>query len=112
MNGCHCLRVSRVSTCVAMTSVHPASIAVNHALFSSIDTCVDNDISSSSFDCSETRVIFIEEYVWKNKRSSSSFDCGETRVLLVEEYVWIIKISFPASIAVKQALISSLDAWR
>src|SRR6218665_1977551 len=104
MNGCHCLRVSRVSTCVAMTSVHPASIAVNHALFSSIDTCVDNDISSSSFDRSETRVIFIGEYVWKNKRSSSSFDCGETRVIFFEEYVSTLKSVHPASIAVKHAL--------
>src|SRR6218665_1320883 len=87
MNWCHCLRVSRVSTCIAMTSVHPASIAVNHALFSSIDTCVaieslhpasiaakhalfssidtcvDNDISSSNFHCSETLVILINGYV-------------------------------------------------
>src|SRR6218665_3632833 len=49
--------------------------------------------------------------VCSNDISSSSFDCSETRVILVEEYVWIIKISFPASIAVKQALFSSLDAW-
>jgi len=31
---------SSIDTCVAMTSVHPASIAVKHVVFSSIDTCV------------------------------------------------------------------------
>src|SRR6218665_23529 len=72
-------------TCVAIESVHPGSIAVKHALFHRrIRVGLHNDISSFSFNCSETRVI------------------------LVEEYVWIIKISFPASIAVKQALFSSL----
>src|SRR6218665_3777844 len=66
---------------------------------------VDIDISSSSFDRSETRVIFIGEYVWKNKRSSSSFDCSETRVSFIEEYVSTLIPVHPTSIA--SALFSS-----
>src|SRR6218665_1060800 len=69
---------SSMDTCVAIESVHPASIAMKHALYSSNNKCqpfnqfiqlrlhyfhrrirVDNDISSSSFDCNDTRVIFI-----------------------------------------------------
>src|SRR6218665_1393355 len=46
-----------------------------------------NYLSYSRFDCSETRVIFITEYVWKNKRSSSSFDCNRNSVIFTEEYV-------------------------
>src|SRR6218665_31739 len=48
-------------TCVAIESVHPGSIAVKYALFHR-RIRVDNDISSFSFNCSETRGIFIAEY--------------------------------------------------
>src|SRR6218665_884761 len=65
------------------------------------------DLSSSSFDCSETRIIFIAEYVWKNKRSQSSFDCSETRVIVIAEYASTWISVHPASIAVKHALFSS-----
>src|SRR6218665_1758369 len=68
---------------------------------------VDIDISSPSFDRSETRVIFIGEYVWKNKRSSSSFDCSKTRVSFIEEYVSTLIPVHPTSIAMKHALFSS-----
>src|SRR6218665_1212539 len=71
-----------------------------------VNVC-SNDISSSRFDCSESRVIFIAEYVWNNKRSSSSFDCGETRVIFFEEYVSTLKSVHPPSIAVKHALFLS-----
>src|SRR6218665_2731829 len=66
-----------------------------------------NDTSSSSFDCSETRVIFIEEYVWQNKRSSSSFDFSETRVSFIEEYMSTLISVHPTSIAMKHALFPS-----
>src|SRR6218665_269104 len=111
-----------------MTSILLASIAVNRRYFHR-RIGVDNDISSSSFDCNDTRIIFInryvrsieisssnfdcnetrvsfiEYYVWKNKRSSSSFDCGETPVIFFEEYVSTLKSVHPASIAVKHALV-------
>src|SRR6218665_1755900 len=41
-------------------SVHPTSIAVKHALFYR-RIRVNIEISSSNFDCNETRVIFIGE---------------------------------------------------
>src|SRR6218665_258041 len=78
---------SSLDTCVGIKSVHPASIAVKHALFSS-KIRINIDISPSDFNCNETRVIFIEEFVCKNKRSSSSFDCSETRVIFIESYVF------------------------
>ena len=81
---CSQTRVIFIEGCVSsVKSVHPTSIAVKHALFSSKNTCqhwdqfiqlrlqgnaryfhrrirVDNDISSSNFDCNENGVIFIE----------------------------------------------------
>src|SRR6218665_1710013 len=111
-----------------MTSVHPVSIAVKHALFSSKNTCgrikevhpasiaVKHALFPSNNTCGRIKEVhpayFLRRIRGNSEISSPSFDCSETRVLLVEEYVWIIKISFPASIVVKQALISSLDAWR
>src|SRR6218665_2486767 len=84
--------------------LHPASIAVKHALFSSSNTCGRikevSTLKSSSFDCSETRTIFIEGYVWENKRSSSSIDCSETHVIFIEVYVSTVKSVHPTSIAV------------
>src|SRR6218665_3191768 len=68
------------------------------------------DLSSYRFDCSETRVIFFAESVWKNKRSSSSFDCSETRVIFFAEYVSTWISVHPDSIAVKHALFSSQKA--
>src|SRR6218665_1956928 len=54
-------------TCVAIESVHPGSIAVKQALFHRrIRIGLDNDISSSSFDCNDTRIIFINRYVRSN----------------------------------------------
>jgi len=110
---CSKTRVSFIEEYVStLIPVHPTSIAMKHALFSSKNTCgrikevhpapiaVKHALFPSSNTCGRIKEV-----------SSSSFDCSETRVILVEEYVWIIKISFPASIAVKQALFSSLDAW-
>src|SRR6218665_2465038 len=68
---------------------------------------VNSEISSSNFDCNETRVIFVEEYVstlisvhptsiaMKRALFSSKNTCGR------------IKEVHPASIAVKHALFTS-----
>src|SRR6218665_692171 len=64
-----------------MTTVQPASIAVKHTQFSS------------------------KLAVWKNKISSSSFDCNETRVVFIGEYVSTIISVHPTSIAIKKTCL-------
>src|SRR6218665_1008421 len=102
---------SSKNTCGRIKEVHPPSIAVKHALVSSKNTCGRiKEVHPASI--AVKHALFSSKNTFNIEISSSSFDCSETRVIFVEEYVWIIKISFPASIAVKQALFSSLDAWR
>ncbi len=97
---------SSTNTCGTIKSVHPASIAVILALFSSNNTCV----AINQFI--QLRLQWNSRYFHRkirvnNEISSSSFDCSETRVIFIEEYVSTLKSVHPASIAVKHALFSS-----
>jgi len=85
---------------------HRASIAVKHALFSSKDMCQHwNQFIQLRLQWNTRyfhRIIRVE-----NERSSSSFDYSETCVIFIEVYVSTVKSVHPTSIAVKHALFSS-----
>ena len=70
---------------------------------------IDNDISSSNFDCSDTRIILIAKYV-------STFSSVHPASIAVKHALFssidtcvAIKLVHPASIAVILALFSSID---
>src|SRR6218665_180892 len=90
-------------------SVHRASIAVKRALFFIKSYVWKNKISSSSFDCSDTRVIFIEGYVSTVKSVHQTSIAVKHALFLSNDTCGRIKDVYPASIAVKHALFSSKD---
>src|SRR6218665_2380311 len=99
-----------------MTSVHPASIAVKHALYSSNNKCQPlnhhwmrggNYHIYSRFHCNEARVIYIRGSVAVITFSYSRFHCNETRVIFITVYAAIITLVIPTSIALKPASFST-----
>ena len=51
----------------------------------------------------------INRYAWNNKISSSNFGSSETRVIFIGEYVSTIRSVHPTSIEMGLALFSSTD---
>src|SRR6218665_1913843 len=97
------MKITRVS----LQSKRDELMSLLHTLTREIR--VDNDISSSSFDCSETRIIFIAEYVSKFLSvHPASIAMIHTLPSSIDTCVAMTSVH-PASIAVNHALFSSID---